>query len=173
MVELPKTEAELQALIDEKVNTALEGAKKDYEGKLNAGMASARKDYDSKLAKAKADYEADLDVRAEEKAVEKNNAFMNELNELRAFKKSYTLSQRLSKEGLPDFFKNDSRLLNASDDDFEKALKDVKKEYEATLPKGNTVSTVVNTGGKAPSGASDTDIANEKLAETLGKIIGK
>ena len=74
-MELPKTEAELQGIIDNAVSVALEGAKKEYEGKLNSGMASLRKENDTKLAKAKSDYEASVDVEAEKKATEKRVAF--------------------------------------------------------------------------------------------------
>ena len=170
-MELPKTEAELQGIIDNAVSVALEGAKKEYDGKLNSGMASVRKDYDSKLAKVKSDYEASVDVEAEKKATEKVNAFMEEYNSLKAFKKSSDLSQRLAKEGLPDFFKNDARLLNATDDTFDKMLKQVKSEYEATQPKGNTHSSVVktNVGGNTTGG----DEAKAAFGEALKELIGR
>jgi len=174
MVELPKTEAELQGIIDNAVSVALEGAKKEYEGKLNSGMASVRKDYDNKLAKAKSDYETNLDVEAEKKATEKTNAFMEEYNNLKAFKKSSDLSQRLAKEGLPDYFKNDSRLLNATEENFDKVIKSVKGEYESTLPKGNVHSSVVKTNiGRPTSNAEDSKtIALEKMADALKGVMG-
>lgn len=171
-MELPKTEAELQGIIDNAVSVALEGAKKEYEGKLNSGMASLRKENDTKLAKAKSDYEASVDVEAEKKATEKINAFMEEYNSLKAFKKSSDLSQRLAKEGLPDYFKNDSRLLNASDENFDKVIKSVKSEYEATLPKGNIHSSVVkaNVGGVSTSSG---DEAKAAFGEALKELVGR
>lgn len=174
MVELPKTEAELQGIIDNAVSVALEGAKKEYEGKLNSGMASVRKEYDTKLAKAKSDYETNLDIEAERRATEKTNAFMEEYNSLKAFKKSSDLSLRLAKEGLPDYFKNDSRLLNATEENFDKVLKSIKGEYESTLPKGNTHSSVIKTNGGNPniSGEDSKTIAREKMAEALKGFMG-
>ena len=51
-----------------------------------------------------------------------------ELAELRQFKKNAVLSEKLKKEGLPDFFKNDTRLLNAEDGNIDKVIKDIKKD---------------------------------------------
>lgn len=48
---------------------------------------------------------------------------------------------------MPDFFKNDSRLLNAEDDKVDEVIKTIKEEYTKVLPKGAVVSTNV-VGGK-------------------------
>ena len=87
--------------------------------------------------------------------------------------KGKIIEERLAKENLPPHFKYDTRLLNASDDDFDKVVKDVKKEYEATLPKGNQTSTVVKTGGTTQPIQTPADAANEAFGQVLGQLVGK
>ena len=170
MTELPKTDAELQALIDAKVSEATTALKTEYDGKF----AAQRTKHDEEIKKIKDDAGKSAEELAQQKVKEQYDADQKELAELRSYKKGKLLEERLSKENMPSHFKYDSRLLNASDEDFEKVLKDVKKEYEATLPKGNTTSTVIKTGGSPASGTkTDADVANEKFAETLGQIVGK
>lgn len=169
MVELPKTEAELQAYVDEKINAATTALKTEYDGKF----AAQRKKHDDEIIKIKADAGKSAEELAAQKVKEENEARDKELDELRSYKKGKVLEERLAKENLPPHFKYDTRLLNASDDDFDKVIKDVKKEYEATLPKGNQTSTVVKTGGTTQPSATPADTANEAFAQVLGQIVGK
>lgn len=166
MVELPKTEAELQAYVDEKINTATNTLKAEYDGKF----ATQRKKHDEEIAKIKADAGKSAEELAIQKVKEENEARDRELDELRSYKKGKVLEERLAKENMPSHFKYDSRLLNASEEDFEKVLKDVKKEYEATLPKGNQHSSVVPTNGKLPDNKESKGYG--EFAETLKKITG-
>ena len=170
MVELPKTETELQGLIDQAVEKATTALKTEYDGKF----AAQRKKHDEEIAKVKADAGKSAEELAQQRVKEQNELDQRELAELRSYKKGKILEERLVKENMPNHFKYDSRLLNASEEDFEKTIKEVKKEYEATLPKGNQTSTVVRVGGTPTSTTkTDADIANEKFAESLGQMIGK
>ena len=171
MVELPKTEEELTSLIKSEVEKATE----TLVSKHNGAMAKMRTDYDNKIKELKAEQELGKEEYAKQKLQEQQQADQQELAELRAYKKGKSIEERLGKEKMPSYFKNDNRLLNASEEDFDKVIKEIKKEYEATLPKGNQNSTIVKTGGVelAKSSANTTDIANEKFAETLGQIIGR
>ncbi len=169
MVELPKTDAELQALLEENSNTIREELKKEYDNKF----AEQRKKHDTEIAKIKADAGKTAEQLANERIQEQQEKQANELLELRAFKKNTILGEKLQKEGLPSYFKNDNRLLTAEDGDLDRVIKDIKKEYEATLPKGNTHSNVIQQGGSVnPTvGKSETDIANEKMGEFLDNIL--
>ena len=169
MVELPKTEAELQAYVDEKVNAATTALKTEYDGKF----AAQRKKHDEEVAKVKADAGKSAEELAAQKVKEENEARDKELADLREYKKGKTLEERLSKEKLPSHYKYDTRLLNASEEDFEKVLKDVKKEYEASIPKGSQISTVVKTGGNPSDNTSPSDAANEAFAQVIGQMVGK
>ena len=169
MVELPKTETELQGLIDEAVNNATTALKAEYDGKF----ATQRKKHDEEIAKIKADAGKSVEQLAEERIKEQQEKDANELQELRTFKKNTILGEKLAKEGLPSYFKNDNRLLTAEDGDLDRVIKEVKKEYEATLPKGNPHSNVIQQGGSVSptSNKTDTDIANEKMAEFLNEVL--
>ena len=93
---------------------------------------------------------------------------------MRSYKKSNELSIRLAKEGLPEHYKYDSRLIGADADSFEKVLKTVKSEYEATQPKGNQHSSVVQTGAnKGNNGGSDKEEIYSEVGKAIGQLIGK
>ena len=169
MVELPKTEEELTSLIKSEV----EKATKELVSKHNGEMASLRTKHDADLKKAKEQANLTAEELAAQKIKEQQEADQQELADLRSYKKGKILEERLVKENMPNHFKYDSRLLNASDDDFEKVIKDVKKEYEATLPKGNQTSTVVKTGGTPTQGSTPADVANEAFGQVLGQLVGK
>ena len=160
------TEAELNAKIDE----AVAQKTKELESKHNGEMANMRKE----LKNAKdANLSADERIAKEKKEYEES--VNQELTELRAYKKGKVIEERLTKEGLPSYFKNDARLLNASDEEFDKAVKTVKQEYEATLPKGNQTSTVVRTatGVKPTDNGGEKEQAYAEFADTLEQLIGK
>lgn len=167
-MELPKTEQELNELIASKVQER----EQELTSKHNGEMANMRKKYDSDLQKAKEQANMSAEERAQQLAKEEKEANLKELGELRQYRKSNEIAIRLAKEGLPDFFKNDSRLLNAEEGDYDKVIKTIKKDYEGIQPKGATHSTVVNTN----TGGQQTDAkqeAFEKFGEALGQIVNR
>ena len=168
MVELPKTEAELQAYVDAQVKEATKDT--ISKGEFDSKFANQRKSYEDKIKAL----EDKLGVTAEEKAKElakqKEEELANELTELRTFKKSSLLKERLTKEGLPSFLANDSRLINADEGDLDKVIKTVKSDYEANLPKGNTHSSVIKTGGAVPP-ANDKNNGAVEFADTLKGLV--
>ena len=137
------TQAELDAKIEEAVKKNTE----TLEAKHNTDMYNLRQE-NKKLK--------DAGKSQEDLMKEKDEAIAKELAELRGFRKQSIISERLAKEGLPSYFKNDSRLLSAEDGDMDKQIKIIKKEYEETLPKGNTHSTVVKaSSGQTPTQKTD------------------
>lgn len=167
MAELPKTEQELQDLIDAKVNEAVD----KLNAKHNGEMATMRQKHDAELKKAKEQANLSAEEIAQQKIKEQQEADQKELAELRAYKKSGEISKRLAKEGLPDFFKNDTRLLNAEDGDLDKVVKDIKKEYDSYLPKGATHSTVVPNAQNQPPVDKKQEAYN-KMGEALKELTG-
>ena len=168
MTELPKTEAELQALLDAKATEVTESLTAEHNGK----MATLRKKYEDDIKKAKEQANLTAEQIAEQKVKEQQEHDLQELNELRQFKKVSVISEKLNKEGLPDFFKNDSRLLNAEDGDLDKVIKDIKKDYEPYQQKGAKYSTVVqNASGQKPNNdkAEVYQAVGEALKDALGK----
>ena len=166
-MELPKTEQELNELVEQKVNEATE----KLVAKHNGEMATMRQKHDAELKKAKEQANLSAEELAQQKFKEQQEQTQQELTELRQFKKSSMLSERLEKEGLPSFFKNDTRLLNAEDGNIDKVIKDIKKEYEADRPKGANHSTVVRTaqGNQQKDAKSD---GYSKFGDSLKEIVG-
>lgn len=168
MTELPKTEQELNDLIAAKVQEATA----EQEAKHNGQMATLRKKYDDDLKKAKEQAGKTAEEIAQEKIKEQQEHDAQELTELRQFKKNTVLSEKLKKEGLPDFFKNDTRLLNAEDGNLDKVIKDIKKEYEQYQPKGATHSTVVQTQSQnVNQQQDDKSAAFEKMGDAIKELI--
>lgn len=167
MVELPKTEQELNDLIAQKVQEK----ETEMTAKHNSEMANQRKKFDDEVKKAKEQAGKTAEELAQEKIKEQQEADQKELNELRAYKKSGEISKRLAKEGLPDFLKNDTRLLNAEEGDLDKVIKDVKKDFEAYQPKGATHSTVVPNAQNQPP-VDEKQEAYNKMGEALKELTG-
>ena len=145
MTELPKTEQELNDLIAAKVQEKAD----ELTAKHNGEMATQRKKYDDDLKKAKEQAGKTAEELAQEKIKEQQERDAQELAELRQFKKNTVLGEKLKKEGLPDYFKNDTRLLNAEDEKVDDVIKTIEKEYKGSLPQGATINTNVvgtNTG---------------------------
>lgn len=152
-----------QAELDAKVEEAVANATKELESKHNKAMYDLRQE--NKNLKNANKSQEDL-------AKEQDEEVKRELDELRAFKKSTVLRDRLAKEGLPSHYQYDTRLINATDDEFEKVLKGIKKEYDDLQPKGNPHSTVVQTSGNKPQ-VSEKDKANQEMAQALAQVIGR
>ena len=168
MVELPKTEAELQALLDAKATEVTDS----LTAKHNSDMANLRKKHEEEIKKTKEQANLTAEQLAEQRAKEQQEHDAQELNELRQFKKNTVLSEKLKKEGLPDFFKNDTRLLNAEDGNLDKVIKDIKKEYEQYQPKGATHSTVVPTQNQTVAQQQDEKgAAFEKMGDAIKELI--
>lgn len=167
MVELPKTEEELQTLIEK----TLEEQKVAFEKEKNELAYKLRKEGNDKLENYKKSQSLTEEERAKELANEKAKLLEDELNSLRAYKKTSELASKLEKEGLPKYFVNDNRLLSAEEGEIDKVLKVVKGEYEGSLPKGNTHSSVVSvqTSGNVPQKSSK-EQAYQECAETLKEL---
>ena len=169
MTELPKTEQELNDLIAAKVQEKAD----ELTAQHNGQMANMRKKYEGDLAKAKEQANMTAEQLAAEKVKEQQEHDAQELAELRQFKKNSVLTEKLKKEGLPEFFKNDTRLLNAEDSNVDKVIKDIKKEFDAYQPKGATHSTVIPTQSQTiAKGENDGQgVAFEKMGDALKNLI--
>lgn len=167
-MELPKTEAELSALIEAAVSKKVEEMTSEH----NKAFAAERTKHESELKKAREQANLSNEEKLKAQLEEQREKDKAELDELRLFKKNAVISQRLAKENLPDYFKNDYRLINSTDEDFEKNLKSVKSDYESSKPKGTTHSSVVQTNVAGSNSQSSTDAANQEMAQAIEKIIG-
>lgn len=168
MEKLPTTEEELKVLIDSAVKEATD----TLTARHNEAMAGVRKKHAEELANIKKEAGLSAEELAKQKMAEEYEALNKEVADLRAYKKTNEISSRLAKEGLPEYLKNDSRLINADDSTFESVLKTVKKDYEATLPKGATRSTVVQTATGQKTTTDSKAEVYEKTGEALKEALG-
>lgn len=144
--------------LDEKIKDAVEKAVAETTETLNKKhsdeMAQQRKKAKADTEKAVEQAVANANLSAEEQAAKKieeeRRAEQEELAQLRLEKKINDRANKLKERGLPDFFKNDSRLLNATDEEVEGVITTIEKEYKGSLPQGATVST--NVSGTSTSG---------------------
>lgn len=146
---LQMTEEELQKKIDEAVKKATDEVTTKLVKEHNENMAQQRikaKEEQEKAVKKAVD-EANLSAedKAKRELEEQRKADQEELAQLRLEKKVNDRAKKLAEAELPDFFKNDTRLLNAEDDKVDEVIKTIKEEYTKVLPKGATVSTNVMT----------------------------
>lgn len=141
------TEEELKAKITEAVNEAVAKTTETLTKNHNEAMAQQRikaKDEQDKAVK-KAVEEANLtaEEKAKKELEEQRKADQEELAQLRHEKRVNDRAKKLAENNLPDFFKNDSRLLNAEDEQVDDVIKTIKEEYLKVIPDGATVSTNV------------------------------
>ena len=148
MEDITLTAEELQSKINEAVEKAVAEKTEALEKKHNEEMASARLKAKTEKEKAVKDAVDNANLSAEERAAKKieeeRKAEQEEFAQLRLEKKVNDRANKLKEKGLPDFFKNDSRLLNAEDDKVDEVIATIDKEYKGSLPQGASVSTNVS-----------------------------
>lgn len=146
--EITLTEEQLQEKIDEQVKKAVAETTEQLKKEHNEEMARQRMKAKEEQKKAVESAVADANLSAEEKAKrqleEERKADKEELERLRYEKKVNDRAGKLKENGLPDFFKNDSRLLNAEEDKVDEVIETIKKEYNEVIPKGATTDTNVH-----------------------------
>ena len=167
------TEEELKAKIEEEVKKAVAEKETELKKKHDSEMATLRIQAKEEKEKAIKKAQEDANLSAEEKAAQKieeeRKAERAELEQLRLEKKINDRANKLKEKGLPDFFKNDSRLLNADESGVDEVISTIEKEYKGSLPKGAVIDT--NVKGQSGSGKSQEQTELERVRK-LG-VYGK
>ena len=160
MEDITLTAEELQSKINEAVEKAVAEKTEALEKKHNEEMAQSRMKAKTEKEKAVKDAVDNANLSAEERAAKKieeeRRAEQEELAQLRLEKKVNDRANKLKEKGLPDFFKNDSRLLNAEDDKVDEVIATIDKEYKGSLPQGASVST--NVSGSNSNKSQETEL---------------
>lgn len=147
MEKIELTPEELQAKIDEAVVKSNAEKEAELKKKHDSEMAQLRIKEKEEREKAIKKAQDDANLTAEEKAKktveEERKAEKEELERLRTEKKINDRANKLKEKGLPDFLKNDSRLLNSPDENVDSVISTIEKEYKGALPQGATISTNV------------------------------
>jgi len=165
------TDEELKAKIDEAVKKATDEVSAKLVKEHNEQMAQQRikaKEEQEKAVKKAVD-EANLSAeeKAKKEVEEQRKLEQEELAQLRLEKKINDRAKKLAESELPDFFKNDSRLINAKDEDVDEVIKTIKEEYTKVLPKGATTSTNIN--ATTPSGGKSKEEQELERLRNLGR----
>ena len=166
------TEEELQAKIDEAVKKSVAETTEKLEKSHNEAMAQqrikAKEEKESAIKKAVEEANLSAEEKAKKEMEEQRKAEQEELAQLRLEKKVNDRAKKLAEAELPDFFKNDSRLLNADDEQVDEVIKTIKEEYKKVLPNGAVVST--NVVSTTPSG--QTQKTKEQLELERARKLG-
>ena len=148
MPDITLTEEELQKRITDEVNKAKADLETELKKKHDSQMAQmrikAKEDTDKAVKKAQEDATLSAEEKAKKEMEEQRKAEQQELEQLRLEKKVNDRANKLKEKGLPDFLKNDSRLLNAEEDKVDEVINTIEKEYKGSMPKGATINTNVN-----------------------------
>ena len=165
------TEEELEQKITEAVSKAVAEKTTELEKAHNSAMAQQRVKADEEKKKAVEKAVAEASLSAEQKAQkeveEQRKAEQEELAQLRLEKKVNDRAKKLADAELPDFLKNDSRLLNAEDEQVDSVIKTIKEEWSKSIPQGATISTNVMTTTPQGSQKSKEQLELER-ARSLG-----
>lgn len=163
-VETPKT-------VSVEEYEALKTKLSEYEGSfkemVNKASKAEREKFEKQLAKEKLSAEERIKLEQEEKW----NAVQSELNTLKTEKKQFVVKQHLTESGLPPFFTNDSRLVNASVDDVPNVIKAIRKEYDEYV-KETSKPAVVGTAPKTPTNESSNSAFTGDLIKKYPYLAG-
>lgn len=155
-------QAEQQKLIDEAVAQAVAKANEEAESKFNNAMAKARVEKEKEIAKIKESATLTAEEKAKKEKEEELIATQEENARLKTEIKNKIINEKLVESKLPAFFKNDVRLINATDTELDATIKVIAKEYEETK--------VVNQRGTPPPmGTSGTQTTEDGIKELMKK----
>ena len=151
---------ETKKQIEEAVAQALAKAKEESEAKLNALMAKTRIENEKALAKAKEEASLTAEEKAKKEQEEEFKSAKEELERLKSELKSKTINEKLNERQLPPFFKNDIRIINSNDEEIDKVVETIAKEWKEVSSSGSK-------GTPAPNGKGigSADTKAEKFKE--------
>ena len=147
-IEQEKRDAIAKALADQKD----ELSKKHNEEMANLRMR-AKTEKDEAIRKAEENAKLTAEEKAKKEIEEQQKREHEELEQLRLEKKINERTEMLTKAGVPSMFKNDTRLINATDEEVEGVIKTIADEWGKVSPKGATTNT--NVGGGNPQNKND------------------
>lgn len=159
-----------QEQLDKAVEEALTKAKEDWTKEKDNQFAQIRKRHEQEIVTIK----ENAKLSAEELAKKQHDEYVQNLETenatLKAYKKETEISARLSKEKLPSFFKNDSRLTSAQDEkELDQAIKIIKNEFAEFNPNGAPNSTVISGNGGNGGNQNTGKAFNEALRKACGR----
>lgn len=153
MEKLELTEEELAEKISQAVAEKEAELKKQHDSDMANLRRKAKEDTDNAIKKAKEEATLSADEIAQKRFNEQLKEKDDRLSFLEGEYKKTLLSKKLADAKVPSMFVNDSRLLNAKDNEVDSIIDTIKSEYNSTLPTGATINTNVGdgSGSKTPA----------------------
>ena len=141
--------AQIEAEKQEAIKLALEEQQKKHQADMANARIKADEEKKKAVEKAVASAKLSEEERVKKELEERQKADQEELAKLRLEKKLNERKEKLVEAGVPEMFKNDSRLINAEDDKVDEVIKTISEEWKKLVPQGATTSTnVKNSSGK-------------------------
>lgn len=125
--------------------------KKKHDSEMADQRIKAKAEKEDAIKKAEENAKLSADEKAKKEFEEQRKKEQEELEQLRFEKKLNERKEKLVKAGVPEVFKNDSRLVNAKDEDVESVIKTIASDWKGLLPSGATITTNVVGGNTPPS----------------------
>lgn len=141
-VEKAKQEAIAKAVADKEAEL-----KKKHDEEMANLRIKSKQEKEEAVKKAEQDAKLTAEEKAKKELEEQQKAEHDELIALRQEKKLNERAKKLVEAGVPEMFKNDSRLINAEDDKVEEVIKTINEEWKKLAPNGANTNTNVMGGG--------------------------
>lgn len=142
--------AQIEKEKQEAIAKAVAEKQAELEKKHNEDMANLRikskQEKDEAVKKAEENAKLTAEEKAKKELEEQQKAEHDELVALRQEKKLNERAKKLVDAGVPEMFKNDSRLINAEDNEVDNVIKTIGEEWKKLVPDGAKINTNVPGG---------------------------
>lgn len=128
--------------------------KKKHDEEMANLRIKSKNEKEEAVKKAEENAKLTAEEKAKKELEEQQKAEHDELIALRQEKKLNERAKKLAEAGVPDMFKNDSRLINAEDEKVDDVIKTIQEEWKKIAPSGANTNTNVM-GGANPKTEAD------------------
>ena len=162
-----QTQPKQELTIEEQIAQAVEKTNAEWEAKFNAKVNEIAKSTRERYAKEAEKEKMSAEERAKVEYEERINTLTEELNAHKTEIKTRKINEAILQNELPQYYKNDVRLINADETNFDKIVKSIKAEHNEYLK------SVLKTGVKstAPE-SSGTQTSDNSLQKSILAKVG-
>lgn len=161
-----QTQPKQELSVEEQIALAVEKTNAEWEAKFNAKVNEIAKSTRERYAKEAEKEKMSAEERAKVEYEERINTLTEELNAHKTEIKTRKINEAILQNELPQYYKNDVRLINADDTNFDKVIKSIKSEHNEYLK------SVLNKGVKstAPDSSGTQTSGNSTQKSILAKV---
>ena len=162
-----QTQPKQELSVEEQIALAVEKTNAEWEAKFNAKVNEIAKSTRERYAKEAEKEKMSAEERAKFEYEEKINSLTEELNAHKTEIKTRKINEAILQNELPQYYKNDVRLINADDTNFDKVIKSIKSEHNEYLK------SVLNRGVKSTApDSSGTQTSDNSLQKSILAKVG-